>query len=88
MYVANRVGLSSLTQMNFQAIAQGSQRVDDVPTVQTKAKMVQSRGSASDFGMESMFQKSRSVLIYDRALLGAETSTDNDKLWQMRTLHQ
>jgi len=42
-------------------IPQGSQRVDEVPTVQTKAKinLVLSRGSASDFGMESMFEKSR-----------------------------
>jgi len=47
----------SSTQSN--TINQGGQRVDDVPIVQTKAKMIQSRGSASDFGMESMFQKSR-----------------------------
>ncbi|KAF9528973.1 hypothetical protein CPB83DRAFT_790851 [Crepidotus variabilis] len=40
---------------------QGSPRVDEVPTVQTKAKMNQmlSRGSAPDFGMDSMFQSSR-----------------------------
>jgi len=43
------------------ALPQGSQRVDEVPTVQTKAKMnhALSRGAASDFGMESMFEKSR-----------------------------
>ncbi|PPQ94682.1 hypothetical protein CVT25_009537 [Psilocybe cyanescens] len=40
---------------------QGNQRVDEVPVVQTKAKMnhILSRGSASDFGMDSMFQSSR-----------------------------
>ncbi|KZP21032.1 hypothetical protein FIBSPDRAFT_741293 [Athelia psychrophila] len=72
------------------AITQGSQRVDDVPTVQTKAKMVHSlsRGSAPDFGMESMFQKSRQRQtmadedappmnsIYD---IPTETYTDNSQ---------
>ncbi|KAG5638591.1 hypothetical protein H0H81_011677 [Sphagnurus paluster] len=40
---------------------QGNQRVDEVPIVQTKAKMNQilSRGSTSDFGMDSMFESSR-----------------------------
>ncbi|KAF8159237.1 hypothetical protein B0H34DRAFT_796520 [Crassisporium funariophilum] len=40
---------------------QGNQRIDEVPVVQTKAKMNQilSRGSTSDFGMDSMFQSSR-----------------------------
>ncbi|KAF8991050.1 hypothetical protein BDQ17DRAFT_1371187 [Cyathus striatus] len=40
---------------------QGNQRVDEIPVVQTKAKMSQvlSRGSASEFGMESMFQSTR-----------------------------
>ncbi|RDB27669.1 hypothetical protein Hypma_003215 [Hypsizygus marmoreus] len=40
---------------------QGSQRVDEVPVVPTKAKMNQilSRGSSSDFGMDSMFESSR-----------------------------
>ncbi|KAF8888105.1 hypothetical protein BD779DRAFT_1440313 [Infundibulicybe gibba] len=40
---------------------QGNQRVDEPPIVQTKAKMnhILSRGSASDFGMESMFESSR-----------------------------
>ncbi|KAF9458873.1 hypothetical protein BDZ94DRAFT_1172768 [Collybia nuda] len=39
----------------------GNQRVDEVPIVPTKAKMnhVLSRGSTSDFGMDSMFQSSR-----------------------------
>jgi len=39
----------------------GNQRVDEVPVVQTKAKMNQilSRGSTTDFGMDSMFQSSR-----------------------------
>ncbi|KAF8806836.1 hypothetical protein BYT27DRAFT_7233629 [Phlegmacium glaucopus] len=39
----------------------GNQRVDEVPVVQTKAKMNQilSRGSTIDFGMDSMFQSSR-----------------------------
>jgi len=43
------------------SLPQGSQRVDEVPIVQTKAKMnhALSRGAASDFGMESMFEKSR-----------------------------
>jgi hypothetical protein len=50
-----------LTFCCCQALPQGSQRVDEVPTVQTKAKLNHglSRGSASDFGMESMFEKSR-----------------------------
>jgi len=41
----------------------GNQRVDEVPVVQTKAKMNQilSRGSTTDFGMDSMFQSSRYV---------------------------
>ncbi|KXN84135.1 hypothetical protein AN958_00405 [Leucoagaricus sp. SymC.cos] len=40
---------------------QSSQRVDDIPIVQTKAKLnnVLTRGSASEFGMESMFQSTR-----------------------------
>ncbi|KAF8062329.1 hypothetical protein FPV67DRAFT_266950 [Lyophyllum atratum] len=40
---------------------QGNQRVDEVPIVQTKAKMNQilSRGSTSDFGMDSMFESTR-----------------------------
>jgi nuclear pore complex protein Nup53 len=38
-----------------------SQRMDEVPVVQTKAKMnlVLSRGAASDFGMDSMFENPR-----------------------------
>ncbi|TEB28871.1 hypothetical protein FA13DRAFT_1735386 [Coprinellus micaceus] len=37
---------------------QGNQRVDEAPVIQTKAKLNQvlTRGTASDFGMESMFQ--------------------------------
>jgi len=40
---------------------QGHQRTDEVPVVQTKAKInhVLSRGSTSDFGMDSMFESSR-----------------------------
>lgn len=40
---------------------QSGQRVDDIPIVQTKAKLnnVLTRGSASEFGMESMFQSTR-----------------------------
>ncbi|KAF5362535.1 hypothetical protein D9756_002114 [Leucocoprinus leucothites] len=40
---------------------QSSQRVDDIPILQTKAKLnnVLTRGSASEFGMESMFQSTR-----------------------------
>ncbi|KAJ3576557.1 hypothetical protein NP233_g351 [Leucocoprinus birnbaumii] len=40
---------------------QSSQRVDDLPIVQTKVKLnnVLTRGSASEFGMESMFQSTR-----------------------------
>ncbi|KAF8651430.1 hypothetical protein AX16_004731 [Volvariella volvacea WC 439] len=40
---------------------QGNQRVDEVPVVQTKAKMnhVLARGSASTYGMDSMFESSR-----------------------------
>lgn len=39
--------------------------MDEVPTVQTKAKMnhMLSRGSASDFGMDSMFQSTRYIAI-------------------------
>jgi len=39
----------------------GNQRVDEVPVVQTKAKMnkILSRDSTTDFGMDSMFQSSR-----------------------------
>ncbi|KAL1748883.1 hypothetical protein HDZ31DRAFT_28561 [Schizophyllum fasciatum] len=41
---------------------QGSPRNDEPPMIQTKAKMshVLTRGSTSEFGMESMFQSSRS----------------------------
>lgn len=48
----------------MQTLPQGSQRVDEVPIVQTKAKLNKalSRGAASDFGMESMFEKSRFVI--------------------------
>ena len=48
-----------------QNAAQGNQRVDEVPVVKTKAKMNQilSRGSTTDFGMDSMFQSSRYGLI-------------------------
>ncbi|KAF9038506.1 hypothetical protein BJ165DRAFT_1407658 [Panaeolus papilionaceus] len=40
---------------------QGNQRVDEVPVVPTKAKMNQilTRGSTTDFGMDSMFQSTR-----------------------------
>ncbi|KAH9479172.1 Nucleoporin nup40 [Psilocybe cubensis] len=40
---------------------QENQRVNEVPVVQTKAKMnhILSRGTAPDFGMDSMFQSSR-----------------------------
>ncbi|KAF5379484.1 hypothetical protein D9615_006635 [Tricholomella constricta] len=40
---------------------QGNQRIDEVPIVQTKAKMNQilTRGSTSDFGMDSMFESTR-----------------------------
>lgn len=42
-------------------VPSGNQRVDEVPIVQTKAKMNQilSRGSTTDFGMDSMFRSSR-----------------------------
>ena len=48
----------------MQTLPQGSQRVDEVPIVQTKAKLnnALSGGAASDFGMESMFEKSRFVI--------------------------
>ncbi|KAF8961504.1 hypothetical protein BDZ97DRAFT_1733667 [Flammula alnicola] len=51
--------LMSASQSNN--VPQGNQRVDEVPVVQTKAKMNQilSRGSTTDFGMDSMFQSSR-----------------------------
>lgn len=44
---------------------QGSPRPDDVPTVQTKAKMnhILSGGSATEFGMDSMFQSTRNVPV-------------------------
>ncbi|PPQ63100.1 hypothetical protein CVT24_005811 [Panaeolus cyanescens] len=42
-------------------VPQGNQRVDEVPVVPTKAKMNQilTRGSTTEFGIESMFQSSR-----------------------------
>ncbi|KAF9485515.1 hypothetical protein BDN70DRAFT_823695 [Pholiota conissans] len=51
--------LMSTTQNNN--MAQGKQRVDETPVVQTKAKMNQilSRGTSTDFGMDSMFQSSK-----------------------------
>jgi hypothetical protein len=50
-----------MSSVQSNTLPQGGQRVDEVPTVQTKAKLNHglSRGSASDFGMESMFEKSR-----------------------------
>lgn len=47
----------------FQASPQGNQRVDELPVVQTKAKINQAllRGSTNDFGMDSMFESTRSV---------------------------
>ncbi|KAL0581254.1 hypothetical protein V5O48_000737 [Marasmius crinis-equi] len=52
--------LMSASQAN--ASPQGNQRVDEVPVVQTKAKMNHSllRGSTSEFGMDSMFESTRS----------------------------
>jgi nuclear pore complex protein Nup53 len=46
-----------------QNVPPGNQRVDEVPVVQTKAKMnkILSRDSTTDFGMDSMFQSSRFV---------------------------
>ncbi|KAJ6493769.1 hypothetical protein DFH09DRAFT_1252518 [Mycena vulgaris] len=54
----------------------GAQRVDEAPVVQTKAKMDNafSRGPASDFGMDSMFQSSR-VLF---PLRQRQTMSDED----------
>ncbi|EAU90679.2 hypothetical protein CC1G_03948 [Coprinopsis cinerea okayama7 len=51
--------LMSTTQNNNSP--PGNQRVDEVPVVQTKAKLNQAltRGNHSDFGMESMFQSTR-----------------------------
>jgi len=48
------------TSQNLNA-QQGSPRPDDVPIVQTKAKLNQGlvRGTASEFGMDSMFESSR-----------------------------
>jgi nuclear pore complex protein Nup53 len=45
------------------SMAQGNQRIDEAPLVPTKAKinLVLQRGSASDFGMDSMFESSRQV---------------------------
>ncbi|KAJ8082374.1 hypothetical protein AAF712_001667 [Marasmius tenuissimus] len=52
--------LMSASQAN--ASPQGNQRVDEVPVVPTKAKMNHSllRGSTSEFGMDSMFESTRS----------------------------
>jgi nuclear pore complex protein Nup53 len=46
-------------------MAQGSQRVDEAPLVKSKAKInhVLFRGSDSDFGMDSMFESSRSIFL-------------------------
>ncbi|TFY68219.1 hypothetical protein EVJ58_g1142 [Rhodofomes roseus] len=51
--------LMSVTEGN--ALQQGGQRHDEVPIVSTKAKLSHSLvgGSASDFGMDSMFESSR-----------------------------
>ncbi|KIK60476.1 hypothetical protein GYMLUDRAFT_73920 [Collybiopsis luxurians FD-317 M1] len=51
--------LMSASQMNTSP--QGNQRVDELPVVQTKAKINQAllRGSADDFGMDSMFESTR-----------------------------
>ncbi|KAJ3852748.1 hypothetical protein EV368DRAFT_40405 [Lentinula lateritia] len=48
--------LMSASQANN--LPQGNQRVDELPVVQTKAKINQAllRGSADDFGMDSMFE--------------------------------
>jgi nuclear pore complex protein Nup53 len=57
-----------------QAIAQGSQRADEAPLLQTKAKInhwhALLRGSASDFGMDSMFENSRYARVVIRSLFG------------------
>ncbi|KZT65760.1 hypothetical protein DAEQUDRAFT_731057 [Daedalea quercina L-15889] len=52
--------LMSASQDN--GLQQGSQRHDEAPLVQTKAKLSHSLvgGSASDFGMDSMFESARS----------------------------
>ena len=52
-------------QIMSQSSPQGNQRVDEAPVIQTKAKLNQvlTRGTAPDFGMESMFQSTRWVLI-------------------------
>ena len=44
---------------------QGSQRHDETPIVPTKAKLSHSLmgGSASDFGMDSMFESSKYVSL-------------------------
>ncbi|KAF5388667.1 hypothetical protein D9757_004738 [Collybiopsis confluens] len=51
--------LMSASQNNVSP--QGNQRVDELPVVQTKAKINQAllRGSADDFGMDSMFESTR-----------------------------
>ena len=74
----------------IQNVPPGNQRVDEVPVVQTKAKMNQilSRGSTTDFGMDSMFQSSRFVswpLNSDRADdIFLQTTSDSGR-WRCAT---
>ena len=57
------LNITSINACFTQNAPPGNQRVDEVPVVQTKAKMnkILSRDSTTDFGMDSMFQSSRFV---------------------------
>jgi hypothetical protein len=75
MYAIVTLIMSLVTEWlcTLQNLPQGKQRVDEAPVVQTKAKMNQilSRGASTDFGMDSMFQSSRYVLVNNHRLKGS-----------------
>ena len=64
-----------LTSFSLKTVPQGSQRVDEVPVVKTKAKMNQilSR-STTEFGMDSMFQSSRYIPTHLRVAKQVDVS--------------
>lgn len=60
----HRLSSQSAQQHNVHA-PQNAQHTDEIPTVQTKAKMnlVLSRGGASLFGADSMFESSSTLAL-------------------------
>ncbi|CCL99696.1 uncharacterized protein FIBRA_01717 [Fibroporia radiculosa] len=73
--------LMSATQNNV--VPQGSQRHEEAPMVQTKAKLnhVLAGSSASDFGMDSMFESSRQYLL-------ATVQEENEANVRLRQRHR